>query len=320
MKAALPRSGTRPAAAANRARPGGSTGTKAPQRERHRDKSTAAGSGWLRGRRGCDPPRKDTARARRIPRSPPGIPRSPAPARTPPTAWVSPARPRPPAAAVDFYLHLRALVSPASLRRRPGAAREPEPLPPPAGGNREEGDEHPGADSPAPRRHRAGSGGAERAEGREGGTAAAAPRPPHTLPLTHTAGGRNRGEEPRLALPQPMKPLVKPRVKPQAPRPCLLRAPPLPRSAGAAPRAPVRRTALPATPRRSPLPPAERLVRSVLLQSSPLVSGGRGRELPLPRGKGRRRTGRLSALRNLPWQATLAARSAASVVLRAAVD
>lgn len=87
-------SGTRPAAAADRARPGGGTATKgpapaqknrsgigtgtkepqrdryrhkAPQRDRHRHKSTAAGSGWLRGRRGCDPPRKDTARARRIP-------------------------------------------------------------------------------------------------------------------------------------------------------------------------------------------------------------------------------------------------------------
>lgn len=79
MKAALPRSRTRSEAAADRARPGGGTGAKAPQRERHRDKSTAAGSGWLRGRRGCDPPRKDTARARRIPRSSPGILRSRAP-------------------------------------------------------------------------------------------------------------------------------------------------------------------------------------------------------------------------------------------------
>lgn len=98
--------------------------------------------------------------------------------------------------------------------------------------------------------------------GREGGTAAAAPRPPHTLPLAHTAGGGTGGEEPRLALPQP--------VKPRAPRPCLLRAPPLPRSAGAARQAPVRRTALPATPRRSPLPPAERLVRSVFAAVEPV--------------------------------------------------
>lgn len=79
------------------------------------------------------------------------------------------------------------------------------------------------------------------------------------------------------------------------------------------------RTALPATPRRSPLPPAERLVRSVLLQSSPLVSGGRGRELPLPRGKGRSRRGRFSELRALPGQPLLAAGSAASVVFWAAL-
>lgn len=70
--------------------------------------------------------------------------------------WVStdPPRPAPP---LEFYLHLRVLVSPASLRRRPVAEREPEPLPPPpppAGGKRGEGDEHPGADSAAPRRHR----------------------------------------------------------------------------------------------------------------------------------------------------------------------
>lgn len=105
------------------------------------------------------------ARARRNPLpaagSSSGIPRSPPPAQTPAgRAGVHRPAPPPPRAplSLNFYLHLRALVSPASLRRRPGAEREPEPPlpppPPPAGGKRGEGDEHPGADSPAPRRHR----------------------------------------------------------------------------------------------------------------------------------------------------------------------
>lgn len=124
-----------------------------------------------------------------------------------PSRWVCGCPPpRPP---LNFYLHLRALVSPASLRRRPGAEKEPEPLPPPppAGGKRGEGDEHPGADSPAPRRHQ--SRPARRgerlarfppsAEGRAGGTAlgpggggGCCPSASHTrtarcaLPLTHT--------------------------------------------------------------------------------------------------------------------------------------
>lgn len=103
--------------------------------------------------------------------------------------------PLPPTSAVPssrFYLHLRARVSPASLRRRPGAEREPEPLPPPAGGKRGEGDVM-SIQAPT-QRPRGGIG--ERRRRREGVghgcPSASRTRPARCAPLLHTPRGRNR--------------------------------------------------------------------------------------------------------------------------------
>jgi len=137
-------------AAPRRARPGSRRRALPSAPRRRADKGTAGGPGRL-GEAATRPAkaRPGPARAQRNPLPgagfPPGTPRSLPSAQTPPGVGVPPP--------LNFYLHLRALVSPASLRRRPGAEREPEPLPP-AGGKRGEGDEHPGAGSPAPRRHR----------------------------------------------------------------------------------------------------------------------------------------------------------------------
>lgn len=228
---------------------------------------------------------------------------------------MSPARPRPPAAAVDFYLHLRALVSPASLRRRPGAAREPEPLPPPAGGKRGEADEHPGADSAAPRRHRVGSGGAERAEGREGGTAAAAPRPPHTLPLAHTAGGgtgrRNRGSpsrSPRTPGLPPGSPAVPPAGAASSPLGGS-------GSPGACSQDGASRHASPLPP-----PPGGAVGTFRFAAVEPVGRRREGEGATTSARKREEEEGEVSALRALPGQPLLAACSAASVVLRAALD
>lgn len=316
----------------------------------HRDKSTAEGSGQEVGGKVATRPararpaqaaasRPPRARHNPLPREGSSSGDTPLPSLCPePAACVGvtdppPDPPTPPPPSLNFYLHLRALVSPASLRRRPGAEREPEPPlpPPPAGGKRGKGDEHPGVDSPAPRRHQEqpgaaeGSGGAEGAAGpvpaerwgegrRDGAEAGRRQRlplglstlpPPHrgTAELraaslshthTHTLTPRTlRGEEPGLALPPPLRGGCAQPINPAAPG---LPAAVPPGGAASPPhggsgrwrplgarggRTPFRRTALPATPRRrlspAPPPPVEGLVRSILLQSSPLVGSGRGR-------------------------------------------
>lgn len=292
LQAALPRSGTRPA---------GGTGTKAPQRERHRDKSTAAAPGWLRGYQinQNPPPRKDTARARRKPRSPPGIPSSePPPGPRRPRGCPRPA-PGPPRLPCVFFLPSSSSSSFSSIPSEAAGSCEGAGAAAAACGREERRRRwasRRGLSGPA-----AASGG-ERRRGAGGGAGKAGRR---LLPLglrtrcrSHTPrgeepGGRNRGSP----SPSPWSPGLPGRAS------CGRRLFParrerLARRPFAGRRFPPR-LAAPPSPRRSAW------YVPFLLQSSPLVSGGRGRELPLPRGKERKRRGRFSALRVLPGQPPL---------------